>query len=342
MKVGFSYWGFCEDNKTSTVSKTPDGHRYGRPIFVTELQKRGHQVIALQEKREFNESLCDSNDYKGFPEIDILFVEWRWPTWKNSGDDPIESDYKRQTELINHYHGNIPVVLWDTDSKMTAEDELKWPKAIIADHALLDYQITRKREKIMFWSDWKDIFVDLPKTFQHGYVGNNYERDLQFAKYYDASAKHLRSIGVQTKVHGNWLEVSPERESPANVIKKYEHIAFCDRLSFYESMRKLNSFMCTTHITKDKYAKYAYVTARYLESIACNTVGLVPEEFAESSILGKQFVVSSASDVVEKVTQLSKLSEQQLSEIVCEQKFALQKRSIFSVDYVVKYLESLV
>ena len=81
-RVGLSYWGFCEDFKAGQIANTPDGHRYGRPVLVDTLTERGHQVIALQDRRE--EVPYPSLTYhNGFPDLDILFFEWRWPTYKN-------------------------------------------------------------------------------------------------------------------------------------------------------------------------------------------------------------------------------------------------------------------
>lgn len=342
MRLGISYWGFCEEFNDSVVSKTPDGHRYGRPLFVKELKKKNHKVISLQEKRELNNSLCDMHDSVGFPDIDLLFIEWRWPTYKNSGNNPQENDLIRQQSLLNHYHGKIPIVIWDCDYKLTYEDEIAWPKAIIADPALNPRFLSRKRDRLLFWTDWNPIIHNPQKLNVYGYIGNNYERPKQFLEYYSAPASGLRHFGVQVSVHGNWLEKSPERESPIELVKNHQYISFGERLSFQDSMRKLSTFLCSTHITKDEYALRGFVSPRYLENIACNTLAFVPQEFLENTLLGKKFVVRSRHDIVEEVRLLLELKEDDLNSLLAEQKFALQQRNIFSVSSVVEYIESLV
>ena len=104
-KIGISYWGFCEKLENCNTANTPDGHRYGRPILVDDLNRRGHTVYALQKKRELSPypGLLYAHDW--FPDLDILFVEWRWSTYKNSGPDKFEPDLDRQIELLEYYYG---------------------------------------------------------------------------------------------------------------------------------------------------------------------------------------------------------------------------------------------
>ena len=253
-KIGISYWGFCEKLENCNTANTPDGHRYGRPILVDDLTQRGHTVYALQQKREVlpYPSLLYADDW--FPDLDVLFVEWRWPTWKNSGVNKFEPDVDRQIELLDYYHNKVPIVAWDTDLKMTLEDEERWPNMIVADPTLNPQSFSIPRIRLSFWSDFKDLLEPLEDAIEFGYVGNNYERDEMFEKYYSKAAAGLRSSGIQTKVWGNWLQRSPERTSPEQIIQKHPQIAFADRVSFGESMTILNKFICTVHITKPRYA----------------------------------------------------------------------------------------
>jgi hypothetical protein len=341
MRIGISYWGFCEPLGTSGEAKTPDGHRYGRPIFIAAAHAAGHQVYSLQSRREvvpYNNVKYD----EGFPDIDVLFVEWRWPTYKNSGDKKSEPDLDRQNELISYYHGKIPVVIWDCDYKVTPEDEEKWPLAIIADPAFNPRNLTRKRERLMFWSDWKSIFNPAEYSFEYGYVGNNYERPEAFKRFYSSPASDLRNIGIQTSIYGNWLEKSPERESPSILIATCPNVAFGPRLNFFDSMKRLNSFICTTHITKPEYAQRGFVSPRYLENVAVGTPSLVPAEFLIPDLLGKDWIVATSKQVVNFVSHINSLSYQDRVSLVEEQRKNLQNKSVFSVNSVISFLESLV
>jgi hypothetical protein len=341
MRIGISYWGFCEPLGTLGEAKTPDGHRYGRPVFMDAAHTAGHRVYSLQSRREavpYNNVEYD----EGFPDIDVLFVEWRWPTYKNSGDKKVEPDLGRQNALLNHYHGKIPVVIWDCDYKVTPEDEEKWPLAIIADPAFDPRNLTRKRERLMFWSDWKSIFNPAETSFEYGYVGNNYERPEAFKRFYSSPASELRNIGIQTSIYGNWLEKSPERESPSILIATCPNVAFGTRLNFFESMKRLNSFICTTHITKPEYARRGFVSPRYLENVAVGTPSLVPSEFLMSNLLGQDWIVTTSKHVVELVSHISNLSYQDRVSLVEEQRKNLQNKNVFSVNNVISFLESLV
>ena len=80
MRIGYSFWGFLGTG----VTDTPDGgpqpphasHR--RPA-----SRRGHDIVFLQTDRDLPEAGDDSADRytwdDGFPDIDVLFLEWRWP-----------------------------------------------------------------------------------------------------------------------------------------------------------------------------------------------------------------------------------------------------------------------
>lgn len=342
MNIGISYWGFLEKFEDSLVSNTPDGHRYGRPVLVDTLSRAGHFVHALQLRREEKPYGGISNyDNVGFPALDVLLIEWRWPTYKNSGENPSEPDLLRQEALLNHYHGQIPVVIWDCDHKVTAADELRWPKAIIADPSVNPKFLTRRRERLMFWTDWQKLFSVVPSGFEYGYIGNNYERDDQFDRFYGQPSKLLRDAGIQTTVHGNWLQRSPERSDPSTLIKRYPSIAFGQRLNFRDSMERLNSFTVTAHISKPDYSTCGFVSPRFLENVATGTPALVPRDLLHHNFLGPRWVVDDAGDVIRKVIEISKMSLEDRIALVDEQSHELKKIGMFDIGQVVSFLTSL-
>jgi hypothetical protein len=338
-RVGLSYWGFCENFSTSVIADTPDGHRYGRPVLVDALRARGHEVIALQGRRETEPYLGLVYESEGFPDLDALFVEWRWPTYKNSGQNKFEPDLDRQAALLDHYSADIPTITWDTDLKMTLEDEKRWPHMIVADPTFKPQEFFLKRHVLPFWSDFKPLLSAAQDPVEFGYVGNNYERREMFLKYYSNPAKGLRVQGVQTKVHGNWLQRSPERQSPEALIQLHPDVAFGPRTGFKESMSLLNSFVCTAHITKPGYAKQGFASPRYLENIIMNTPALVPIEFLIPDLLGSYWTIRDASDVIKKVTELKSFSPYERETIVLEQKAALLHHHDFSVGAVCEFIE---
>ena len=341
-KIGLSYWGFCEDFNASHIANTPDGHRYGRPVLVNALTSRGHDVIALQDRREKIPYPVLAYD-SGFPDLDVVFFEWRWPTYKNSGPDHFEPDLDRQIALLDYYHdAGVPVIVWDTDLKMTPEDEKRWPNMIVADPTFEPEEFYLTRYRLPFWSDFRPIKDAVQDPVEFGYIGNNYERDDMFMKYYSLPSAELRGLGVQTKIHGNWLQRSPERDSPEILIERHPHISFGPRVGFKESMDLLNSFICTVHITKPRYAKQGFASPRYLENIITNTPALVPSEFLVPDLLGSYWTVDSPADVVKKVAELKSFSNYEREAIVYEQRDALLKYHNFSVDAVCEFIEGKV
>ena len=340
MKIGISYWGYCQTFQGCGVANTPDGHRYGRPVLIDDLLARGHEVYALQQRREdipYPGLIYD----EGNPDLDALFIEWRWPTYKNSGPDKFEPDLDRQNELLEHYHGKVPVVAWDTDLKMTSADETAWPNMIVADPTLSPESFIIPRVRLTFWSDFKQLFDPVASGVEFGYVGNNYEREEMFKKYYSEPASALRSHGIQTKVWGNWLQRSPERLSPEVLISRHTSVTFNDRVSFHDSMSVLNNFICTVHITKPRYAKQGFCSPRYLENIVTNTPALVPSEFLVNDILGEAWRVDSVLDIVNKVREIKRLSCDDRRSLVDEQKNSLLSTHDFSVSSVSDFLEAV-
>jgi hypothetical protein len=194
----------------------------------------------------------------------------------------------------------------------------------------------------MFWTDWQFLLQPSNVSFEYGYVGNNYERPEAFYQYYSSPSRELRNLGIQTTVHGNWLEVSPEREHPTSLIKQHPFVSFAQRLNFHDSMKRLNSFICATHITKPEYAKRGFASPRYLENMAVGTPALVPSEFLIPNLLGSEWTVSTSEQVIAQVKYISKLSYEFRVSLVKEQMTILKNKNVFSVSDVIDFLETLV
>jgi hypothetical protein len=328
MRVLYSFWGFITPLEKNTVVNTPDGERGNRVDFVNELMKRGHTPVQLQKMRDEEPYEGVEYDDTGFPEGDILYVEWRWPTWKNSGENPSEPDYKRQCEVLDYYHEQgIPIIIHDGDLKMTPEEEQRWPNAILADACVSPQHQTRKRITIPWCNYMKRYFEPVEYSYNYTYVGNNYEREVPFQKYYIAPSQALRSRGVQTSIYGNWLQKSPEREDPATLIKKSPHVAYGPRLSYKDIFGVLNSSITVTHITKPAYTPYGNMTGRFFEAIKSSVPALVPIEFQHAVPVGladRSLLVESAEDVVRKTAWLATLDASKRKELVDAQEEALR------------------
>ena len=328
MRVLYSFWGFITPLEENSMVNTPDGERGNRVDFVNELMKRGHTPIQLQKMRDEKQYPGVEYDDSGFPDGDLLYVEWRWPTWKNSGENPSESDYNRQCEVLDYYHEQgIPIVIHDGDLKMTPQEELRWPNAILADACVSPQHQTRKRITIPWCNYMKRYFEPVEYSYNYTYVGNNYEREVPFQEYYINPSKKLRTLGIQTSIYGNWLQKSPERKDPKLLLAQSPHVAFGPRLAYKDIFKVLNESITVTHITKPAYTPYGNITGRFFEAIKSNVPALVPIEFQHAVPVGladESLLVRSGDDVVHKTKWIAGLNAQERKALVDAQEEALR------------------
>lgn len=354
MKIGFSFWGFLGNRAENTFVNTPDGARGDRWSFYLAATRMGHDVICLQTDRLNRKNTNIKFEDVLFPDIDILFCDWRWKTWKNDKvtrealgkniDAPFEPDWQRQEALIGHYRDKCPIVLLDGDLKMKEEDELRYgDNVIICDPCVSPKFLVRKRHSLPWCSDFLNKIELKPSLSRYGYIGNNYNRNVQFSKYYGDCAQILKEKGIDTTVWGNWLEKSPERQSPEEILKMYPHIQFEPRVAFSDIFEKINSCLAVTHITTDEYAKYGNITCRFAETIEGGAISLIPTEYKHALPIGlDDFVVQSSEDVIRCVNNIKSLSIESRKNIIHAQQRALMKIVDINPESKVKFLENVI
>jgi len=313
MKIGYSYWGFCEEYKDSSFVDTPDGGRFVRPIFVKEALKRGDKVVALQIQREKN-PINGLKFSQEFPKIDVLFIEWRWPTWKNQDQDPKEPDLKRQWELIQYYSKKeIPIIIWECDAKITKTDHnalLNYSKNFIMTMSSLEPYDTQFAtfESMPYFMDYNDCSDEVNyRKSNLIYIGNNYEREYQFEKYYyypsKLYVKHTQGVEPIAEVYGNWLQKSPERLDPSIINMMYgDFVKFGPRVSFKDTLKILNESGITIHILKEEYCKRKMITSRFFEAMYCNLLSFTPEEF--EPVFGQDFITKGKFDTFIRIKEI--------------------------------------
>jgi len=298
MNFGISYCGFCEEYEDSKIVETPDGGRFSRPLFVKELTKHGYKVVALQKQRE-TKPIKELSFNEHYPALDVLFLEWRWPTWKNDPGHPnfkkesYEPDLDRQIRLMNFYHGQIPIIVWDTDLKVTKEDMVHWPQCAWCEPTII--HDNPRFSTLLYWSDLEIKFPVVEPEPRYIYVGSNYERYWGVDKYYYSIANTLKMEGILTDFYGNWLNFSPERPEQEEKVKYYsERINFHKRNTFLEGMELISKSICTTHIVKQEYCRKGLITPRFFESIMAGTPAFIPEEFLVP-IYGKNWIIGGGT-----------------------------------------------
>ena len=322
---------------SAVTANTPDGMRYERRLLVEELQRRGHKIFSAQPMME--ETPFPGVEYiDDCPScIDLVFCEYRWETYKGTTPDVL-----RQNELLKAYSGEVPVLMYDAAYWIDEEFEKKWPEVTIVDCAVEPKFLTRKREKLLFWTDFKPLFdvQDPSVLFNYGYCGNDYFRDDQFNEFYVEPASYLRSLGIQTTVAGNWIQPASVRK-PAKRISDSPNIAFHERVNFYESMKLLNSFICTTNLYKKDYDKNVNIAPRILEAWVCGVPGLMLSSF-RLPVLGKNWVVKDRDGVKSFVRVFKDMTLDQRKAVLEEQKYELMKYPIHvndAADFVESHIK---
>lgn len=326
MKIGFSFWGYCSEYYKSVVKDTPDGGRFTRKIFVKELLSRNIDVVFLQEKRDAFPLNAIEYDSAGFPKIDVLFIEWRWPTWKNDKNNKnyVESKYEpdldRQNLLLEHYYNKVPIVVWDTDLKVTEEDMKNFKNVFWCDPC---FKPRSGFTSMPYFTDYYTQLFDIKQPNRMiTYVGSNYERYWAVEKYYYNIGKNCRNNGINIEFFGNWLTPSPERPEQDEIVRKYsEFINFNKRNNFLEGMSILNKSICTTHIIKKLYCEHQLVTPRFFESLASNTIGFVLEEL-NMDLYGKEFIADE--NIFDKINSVANISINDRIKIINKQRKHIQ------------------
>ncbi len=220
MKLGYSFWGFLGPG----ITDTPDGGRSHRRTLIDGLRAAGHGIVFLQDNRDLTEAGHDlRGSYAwdaGLPELDALFLEWRWPVPGRSnipcGTPGHTCDLHRQSELVARYTigQQVPTILWDKDRQLPADSSLRsLPKLVICEAALAP---SPGAESLLFPVADNDLdradpeyLASKPRPLPLVYVGNQYDRDEAFSAFFaPAAARHdHRVAGKWTRTDG-WPHVN--------------------------------------------------------------------------------------------------------------------------------------
>lgn len=333
MRVAFGFFGELikpdTPGGTATTLFSAVGERY---LLVEEFKKRGHELILVQKMREAVPYPGVKYESIEVPDVDVCYLEWRWPMPRNSGVNPSELDWVRQVQLLNEYQKRgTPIIVFDTDMKIRPEDEFRWNRMIVGEPTISHSKQIKNRIRLNWVTDFIPYYETPEKPFTYCYLGNNYERTDQFSKYYGNSSLELRRYGIQTLVHGNWLERSPDRESPEEILNLFKGVDFGTRLSYKDGMQMMSKSICTTNLAKREYCNHGFITSRIYESILTGIPCLVPGEHKHIVSVGLgDWIVNDSNDVIKKVVTLRGMSKESRGDIVGRQLEALKKLGDFS------------
>jgi len=332
-RIGYSCWGFLGNG----IVDTPDGGRSHRPTLIRGLIRRGYKVIMLQLDRdrfEARETVDLGQTYgSGFPDIDVLFLEWRWPIPGRNDNPAIPGytpDLARQRELVRYYASRVPIVVWDKDQQLAhspVDDRLALVKAntYVLEPSL--YLSPPDRARALFPVEPGNLCVPPERgrrTIELIYIGNQYDRDRVYDQYIVSAAKY-----IPVHVYGKW-----PRYATVPGLTHHGRIGLSRVVELYQQS------VATVLLAPDRYMKTGQFTQRIFESVIGGCIPLVPADYRGSDILLPPFAhANTGCGVVKRVREIQAMSFEEWQELVHEQMSLLEP---FHVDHTLDAVESAI
>ncbi|WP_434593755.1 glycosyltransferase family protein [Streptomyces sp. A5-4] len=335
MKIGYSFWGFLGNG----VTDTPDGGRSHRRPFIDALLARGHDIVFLQADRdrlEVGEDLDDAYTFDdGLPCLDVLFLEWRWAipgrNTTTCGSEGHTCDLHRQAQLINHYtvRHQTPTVIWDKDRTLRAESvwrrtaHTRVCEAALAPTLGAHSLLFPVAEDLLTQADPVALAAQ-PRDLVLGYVGNQYDRDDSFDRFFAPAAAHVEHL-----VAGKWTKTD-----------RWPDIRFVGRIPFEAAAGVYGRSLATVLMLPERYAAVGQMTQRIFEAVLAGCLPLAPANirFADRFV-PKELVVRSGDDVTERLSHLREIAgTQQHADLIAA---CVDRLRLFGLTKQVDTLESV-
>jgi hypothetical protein len=203
-------WGFLGPGVVDTLDVS---RGYRRPL-IDALAGAGHEIVFLQANRDLREVGDDlRHRYRwdaGLPDLDAVVLEWRWPLpGRNTtvcGAAGHTCDLHRRDDLISHYTRSlgVPTVIWDLDRRLPVDDPLRrLPQVTVCEFALRPTPgaVTLRCPVPDAALDAADpaALAGVPRPVSLVYVGNQYDRDAAFDRFFAPAA-----LWFPHRVAGKW------------------------------------------------------------------------------------------------------------------------------------------
>jgi hypothetical protein len=299
MRIGYSFWGFLGPG----ITDTPDGGRSHRQVLVDGLRSRGHDIVFLQPDRDHLEAGAEySHHYRwdaGLPDIDVLFLEWRWPiagrNTTHCGTPGHTCDLHRQTQLLEHYTtgDRAFTIIWDKDRHLPIHDPLRrHGNVAVAEAAMrptpgawpLLFPVADDVLNAADPSALASLHRDLPLV----YIGNQYDRDDAFHRFFVPAARH-----VLHQVAGKWINT-----------RQWPEIAFTGRIPFPEVAATYRRAVATVLLLPDRYAAAGQMTQRLAEAVLAGCLPITPLTIEAAEAFTPRWLhVHSGAEVLDKVAE---------------------------------------
>ncbi|MGQ4415594.1 hypothetical protein ACN6LA_000155 [Streptomyces sp. SAS_269] len=334
VRIGYSLWGFLGNG----VTDTPDGGRSHRRPFIDALIARGHDIVFLQADRDRLEAGDDLGGAytfdDGTPGIDVLFLEWRWAiTGRNTtvcGTEGHTCDLHRQAQLINHYtvRHRTPTVIWDKDRTLRAESVWRRTAHTLVCEAALAPTLGARSllfpvaDHLIAQADPATLAAR-PRDLALGYVGNQYDRDEPFDRFFAPAAARVEHL-----VAGKWTKTD-----------RWPDVHFVGRIPFEAAAGVYGRSLATVLMLPERYAAVGQMTQRIFEAVLAGCLPLVPADvrFADQFV-PEELIVRSGRDVIERLSYLREIaSTQQHADLIAA---CVDRLRLFGLNKQVDTLES--
>ena len=261
-------------------------------------------------RNEFYESIEEYWYESGLDKADFILHEWRFKIPGRNTREAFCGDYinfqpdlRIQEMLISFCKkNNVKLVIFDLDYKMTSDDynalkimEIDF-KIIELGHAYENgafdngYHIEIPFNWYVMMSEYNDSTSH--KEDDIIYVGNQYERDGSFKKYFG---------NTRAAIYGKWFKD----------LDDYKKCAFFGRIHPAQIPAAYSKALATVLIAKPEYYKNSFMTARLLEAVFYGAVPFFAEEYGKSTIAKYagdfySFLTVTSSDDLQRKVELLK------------------------------------
>lgn len=299
MLIGYSFWGFLGDG----ITDTPDGGRSHRRVLIDGLRNRGHEIVFVQANRDGDEAGMDlTGTYRwddGLPEVDALFLEWRWPipgrNTTECGTPGHACDLHRQQQLLDHYTtAAVPTLLWDKDRHLPGDDPLRQAKNVVVCEPAMHPTpgaVTLLFPVVDAALDCADPLglIAGPRDLPLVYVGNQYDRDEAFDRYFaPAAGEHPHLVAGKWTRTQRWPEVNFHGRVPFGAVEVLHRRA-----------------VCTMLLLPDRYARVGHMTQRLFEAVLAGCLPLTPGNIRDAAVFTPpELHVADGTAATRKIAEL--------------------------------------
>jgi hypothetical protein len=304
MIIGYSCWGFLGPG----IADTPDGGRSHRRTLIDGLRARGHQIVFLQANRDLAEAgidLTDTYEWRdGLPDLDALFLEWRWPILGRNttvcGDPGHTCDLHRQQQLLDHYTAAGTVtVLWDKDRQLPDDAPLRRIRHVV----VCEPALHPSPGAVSLLFPVTDTALDAadpvalaagPRDVRLVYIGNQYDRDDAFDRYFAPAAR----IHQPHVIAGKWPRIG-----------RWPELNFTGRIPFSQVETLYGRSIATVTLLPERYAGTGHMTQRLFEAVLAGCLPLVPTSIRDAhGFAPADLVVGDDAEVTVAVDELVKIA----------------------------------